>query len=232
MVSENRLLVSYLTLRQFLGWMGILMPFVLVLLNWIFFRNDIATSLSAFYHVKYVGALFVGVLCAFGVFLIAYNGYPRLKSDKWHEFSDNIVGNFAGVFAIGVAFFPATPKDPSGLDSIFEIVHFASAALFLAALAYFAFFLFTKTYPATVPHPLADDEEKRKKERRQKRYRDWVYRICGLIIALCIVLLFVNILLEDALKAIKPVFWLESIAIMTFGFSWLVKGQALLKDPR
>lgn len=231
MISENRLLVSYLTLRQFLGWMGITMPFVLVFFNWIFFRNDIATSLSAFYHVKYVGALFVGVLCAFGVFLIAYKGYPLYATDKWHEFSDNTVTNFAGVFAIGVAFFPASPANPSDLDTIFAVVHFASAALFLAALAYLAFFLFTKTYPAAEPHPVVD-AELRAAEGRQKRFRDWVYRICGIVIVLCIVLIGVNSLLGDVLESIKPVFWLESIAIITFGFSWLVKGQVLLKDPR
>jgi len=42
----------------------------------------------------------------------------------------------------------------------------------------------------------------------------------------------VNTLLGNALQAIRPVFWLEALAVSTFGFSWLVKGQALLRDPK
>ena len=39
MNSENRLLVSYFTLRKLIGWMAILVPFILALLNWILFRG-------------------------------------------------------------------------------------------------------------------------------------------------------------------------------------------------
>ena len=231
MDSENRLIVSHLTLRQLLGWMGISLPFLLVLLNWIIFREDLETSISAYYHIKYVGAVLVGVLFAIGVFLLAYKGYPLLNTDKAYEFSDNVVGNFAGVFAIGVAFFPTRPENASDLDRIFGIVHFACAGLFLAALAYFAFFLFTKTYPDTVTHPITYVQQ-REKERRKKKYRNLVYRFCGIVIGLCIVLLIVNFLIGDVIQAIKPVFWLEAIAVVAFGLSWLVKGEALLGDPR
>ena len=33
MNSENRLLVSYFTMRKLIGWMAILVPFILALLN-------------------------------------------------------------------------------------------------------------------------------------------------------------------------------------------------------
>ena len=39
MNSENRLLVSYFTLRKLIEWMAILVPFILALLNWILFRG-------------------------------------------------------------------------------------------------------------------------------------------------------------------------------------------------
>jgi hypothetical protein len=32
------------------------------------------------------------------------------------------------------------------------------------------------------------------------------------------------------LTAFNPVFWLETIAILAFGVSWLTKGEAILKD--
>jgi hypothetical protein len=31
-------------------------------------------------------------------------------------------------------------------------------------------------------------------------------------------------------KRLRPVFWLESLAIVAFGVSWLTKGQAILRD--
>ena len=72
MANENRLIVNFLTLRWLIGWMGLLLPFALVLLNWIFFQKNILSSVSAYYHEEYVGAVFVGVMFAFGVFLVAY----------------------------------------------------------------------------------------------------------------------------------------------------------------
>ena len=102
MNSENRLLVSYFTLRKLIGWMAILVPFILALLNWILFRGGLGFSVSSYYHTT-VWGVFVGTLCSIGVFLLAYKGYKRLDRDKIYQFSDNIVNNLAGVFTFGVA---------------------------------------------------------------------------------------------------------------------------------
>ena len=237
MNSENRLLISYFTLRRLIGWMAILVPFLLALLNWILFQEGLRSSVSSYYHTN-VGGLFVGTMCSIGVFLFAYKGYQRLKTDKIYEFSDNIVANLAGVFAIGVALFPSAPENASKNDEIIAMIHVVFAALFLASLAYFAFFLFTKTHHPSVNHPVTN-EEQRKAHLRKKKQRNLVYRFSGSIIFLCIILIGVssalgigvNSALGGALQAIKPVFWLEAIAVTTFGCSWLVKGQALLRDP-
>jgi len=55
---------------------------------------------------------------------------------------------------------------------------------------------------------------------------------CGIVIVACIVLMLVNgFFLDDtSLEDIKPVFWLESLALWAFEVSWLVKGEALFKD--
>ena len=34
----------------------------------------------------------------------------------------------------------------------------------------------------------------------------------------------------EAVEAWNPAFWLESIALIAFGISWAVKGQAILAD--
>jgi hypothetical protein len=51
--------------------------------------------------------------------------------------------------------------------------------------------------------------------------------------AACILLTFVFFLVPPvyaALAPYSPVYWLEAIAIIAFGASWLVKGEAILKD--
>ena len=77
MNSENRLLVSYFTLKKLIGWMAMLVPFILALLNWILFRGGLGSSDSIFYHTN-VERVFVGTLCSIGVFLLAYKGYKRI----------------------------------------------------------------------------------------------------------------------------------------------------------
>jgi len=32
------------------------------------------------------------------------------------------------------------------------------------------------------------------------------------------------------MKVYNPLFWLETLAILAFGVSWIVKGEAILKD--
>ena len=67
-----------------------------------------------------------------------------------------------------------------------------------------------------------------------KLWRNRVYRACGSIILLCIAVLAVLMLTSDGECYVPvwfpPVYTLESIAVFAFGFSWIVKGEAILKD--
>jgi hypothetical protein len=60
------------------------------------------------------------------------------------------------------------------------------------------------------------------------------YRVCGIVMAVCILLMVLYIFLPKAtaasLEANHPIFWLEALAILSFGISWLTKGEAILKD--
>jgi putative copper export protein len=64
--------------------------------------------------------------------------------------------------------------------------------------------------------------------------RNRIYRICGAAMAVCIVLMALYFILPGSiggpLSRYNAVFWLETIAIVSFGISWLVKGEAILKD--
>ncbi len=45
------------------------------------------------------------------------------------------------------------------------------------------------------------------------------------------IVLFYAFLQDTSLAALKPVFWLESLALWAFGWSWFVKGETPWRDP-
>jgi hypothetical protein len=202
-------LISYLTLRKFIGLIGILLPFALVIINMLLVRKAVMQgSMSGYYYTDVRGVL-VGSLCAIGVFLFAYRGYGG-----W----DDALTDAAGLFAIGVALFPTAPVNPSARARDIGYVHLTCAGLLFAVLAVIALWQFTKTEPGT-------------ERTAQKKRRDLVYRICGIVIAVCLVLVPIESLVIGApIQRFRPLFWLEAVAVVAFGVAWLVKGQAVLKD--
>jgi hypothetical protein len=97
--EKNELIISYMFLRKAVGWIGTLLPVVLITGNVIFFTTSLPGSMSGYYYT-HMRNVFVGALCALGVFLVAYAGYDDV--DRW-------ITNIAGLCAIGVAFFPTKP---------------------------------------------------------------------------------------------------------------------------
>jgi len=207
------LVFPYLTLRTIIGVLGMALPFVISLGALAFFQTGLQPSISAYYHTG-MRDVFVGMLWAIGFFLFSYEGYER---------ADNIAGELACVFAIGVALFPTTPQGAAGpVASVIGVVHLVFAGLFFLTLSYFCLFLFTRTNPNNPPTP-------------RKLQRILVYRICGITMLVCFALIpiFTYLLPPDLVERIaplKPVFWLESIAIFAFGTSWFVKGEGILRD--
>ncbi len=218
--DKTNLVISYLTLRKAIGILGISFPVILVIGSIVAGGYDeIQNSISDYYHTN-MRNIFVGVLCAFGLFLFSYKGYDKI---------DNIFGNLGGIFALGVALFPTTPDStlPIGcchsvaINPLIGRIHLLSAALFFIVLSYFSLFLFTKTKPSKI---FTD----------RKKLRNRVYKICGFIMLGCIGLIAVYFLfLENdypQLSSINPVFWLETLALLAFGTSWIVKGNMILQD--
>ena len=207
---NQSLIISYLSLRRTIGILGILLPFALALGNTYIFGEGLQTSMSSYYHTR-VGDLFVGVLFVIGLFLFSYKGYG---------FVDDIAGHLACVFAIGVAIFPTTPANPTSANAeTIGAIHLAFAGLLFLTLAFFAIFLFTKSAP---DRPVTS----------RKKRRNAIFRLCGIVIIICIVLTaVVNVVLPKDLASTiaqyNHVFWLEAVAVVAFGISWLVKGKAL-----
>lgn len=208
--SEGNLVLSYLGLRKAIGIIGTALPFVLAFGKILLEGPGIQSSISSYYHTE-MRDVFVGSLCAIAVFLLSYRGYER---------KDDIAGDLACIFAIGVAFFPTTPDlNPTSRDKLIGGLHLLFAALFLLTLAFFSLVLFRKTDLTKPPT-------------RRKQQRNVVYTVCGYTMLACIALIAVVALLpgNTPVKDLDPAFWLESIAVVAFGISWLTKGEAILKD--
>jgi hypothetical protein len=206
---------SYLQLRQWLGIIGMTLPFVLVLGN-AFLRAvlasppgwrgwDLQRSMSAYYYTS-MQNVFVGALCAIGAFLLSYKGNDR--KDAW-------AGTIAGICAIGAGLFPTIP--PSGKVTAISELHITFAAVLYLTLAYFAIARFPVT--ASPAH-------------RRDSVRNRVYRICGWTIIVCLALIAVSEtrFVRSLVGAYRPGLWLECLATVAFGVSWLAKGEKILRD--
>jgi hypothetical protein len=210
MHAQSSLVLSYLTLRKAVGIIGISLPFVLVVGTVIIEGSQLLSSISAYYY-SVMGDVFVGSLFAIGVFLLSYRGYERI---------DDIAGDLACVFAIGVALFPTAPSfNANAQEQIIGWTHLIFALCFFLTLAYFSLALFRKTKPNQQPT-------------RQKVIRNRIYVACGSVIVVCIALIVLIKLLPStvAVQSLSPIFWLEALAIIAFGLSWFVKGEAILAD--
>lgn len=197
---------SYLALRKAIGWIGLLLPFVLISGEYLIFGGDrVYRSISFYYHSGMRDVL-VGALCAVALFMFFYSGYDKL---------DNWAGNFAGFMALGVAWFPTTEEGP--VDLVGKI-HLAFAILFFLSIAFYSLFLFTRKGPDPTP---------------QKLTRNVIHTVCGLIIFLSLlVMLGYFIFREGEGDGSSFLFWGETVALLAFGVSWLTKGGSLIPDKQ
>lgn len=207
--------VSYLELRQWLGALGTFLPFVLVL-GHTFLRAilprplawrgwDLQNSMSSYYYTD-MRNIFVGALCAIGAFLLSYRGESK---------KDAVAGIIAGLCAIGAGLFPIKP--PNGSMTIISDLHLGFAGVLYLTLAYFAIALFPVTDGAPDGHG---------------DHRTRLYQICGWTMVACMVLIAISQLqfVRTHVGRHRPGLWLESLATVAFGISWLAKGKKILGD--
>jgi Na+-transporting methylmalonyl-CoA/oxaloacetate decarboxylase gamma subunit len=222
--AENQLVVSYTTLRNLIGFAGMLLPFILI---WLSGRGTddklIENSISDYYYSSN-GDVLVVVLSVLGVFLFTYQGYD------WKE---SALTTLAAICGVGVAFSPtATEKANSwsihvANESVPMVLgierHFVFAALFFLALAVMSLHYFPQS---------DNDPQKSTHSKQQKARRNRVYRICGWVIIACVVLLLLYFIFKPfhTIFGVPIVFFFETIAVEAFGLSWLTKGQTFWPD--
>ncbi|GJF28834.1 hypothetical protein KNE206_15340 [Kitasatospora sp. NE20-6] len=197
-------------LRFGIGIIGFLLPIVLLVGNSLTSaRFVLLASMSASYYT-HMRNIFVGSLCAIGVFLICYR----------HDRREDRLSTLAGVFAVLTALFPTLPPasvvpHPSHVQTTMGVLHLCFAAGLFGVLAFFCLRLFGdgRGLPGA-------------------RIRGTVYLVCGWVVVGCIVMIAVAEVLHFAWDFPLTLTYLgETVAVFAFGVAWLVKSEAIVAVP-
>ena len=205
------LVVNYITIRRAVGVSGLALPVMLLVGGWIA-GVPVQDNMSSYYHTP-LRDIFVGTLCAIGVFLFCYRGYD------WIE---NWSANIGGAAALGIALFPLDAgSDPLIQKSLVGYLHMLSGGVFFLTLAVYSLYHF--------PRDSGIEEEPHLRE------RNFVYRISGIVILLCMMAMATYLFLpseslKETLNRFNLLFWLEWIAVWSFASAWLAKGRAMVAD--
>ncbi|WP_368185659.1 hypothetical protein [Aestuariibius sp. HNIBRBA575] len=213
--TRHEVIRSYYRVRQTLGYLGVSLPFLLMLSSAVS-NAELEPSLSDFFHTI-SRDVFVGVLFAIGTFLVIYEGYER---EPGETFTDNWLATVAGLSVFGVALFPN--ESPSGQVAaltqqlvgigISPIIHYSSCLIFFYCMGHFCLFRFSKT-----KHP-----------GRRKYYIacGWTIVACGTMLAIAS---YWKQMGPPALTAFvlenNVVFWVEAIGVWAFSSAWVIKGR-------
>ncbi|MEU1286040.1 hypothetical protein [Kitasatospora sp. NPDC005856] len=191
-------------LRLGVGLIGILLPPALPFGNWL---AAVVTGRSTddFWPGSMSGAyytdtrdLFVGGLCALGVFLICYR-FDR-RDDRW--------STAAGFFAVGVALCPTAPGGASGLQRTVGVLHLAFAGLLFVMLAMFCLYSFRNPRSA------------------QPARVGTAYLVAGVVILVALALsVLAGVTGVGSSWSVRPLYLCEWLATWSFGIAWI--GAAL-----
>lgn len=212
--STRTLVVSYLSVRRAVGGIGLLLPILLGPIGWLVLDIPIQDNISSYYHTA-LRDVFVGSMCAIGIFLFCYQGYDWIE--RW-------TANLGCAAAIGVALFPVDANsDPLHQESVLGYLHLVAGTAFFLILAFYSLYHFPTRAGAereVEPH-LAQ--------------RNFVYRTSGIVILLSLVAMAIQLFFltdpqKQWLNQINAFFWLEWIAVWAFAAAWLTKGRAIFTD--
>ena len=203
MGNTDNQIISHLTLRTFIGLIGIFLPLILPLGMLILEENTIFQNSISDYYGTAMRNFFVGFLFVLAFYLFSYKGYDN----------DAIYARLGGLFALFTAVFPVTSS-----SSLIQTIHLIAASLLFAVFAYFSLFIFRKGVAIA-------------KQTKMKKMRNKIYLICGIVIIVAIILSGLSLVVNKAISyQYNLLYWGETIALWAFGYSWLVKGAVFWKD--
>lgn len=164
----NAMRINTIRLRTLIGWLGMLLPWIVVLLI-----GYVPQSISATWYTN-ACTVFMIILGSASFLLISYKGYERI---------DDILLTCSGIAGMGICLFPCSVSSVSGKVGTFLIdsqisneIHFICAIIFFGLLSYNSLFLFTKGSGELA---------------KKKKARNIIFRVCGvgMIASFLIVLL-------------------------------------------
>jgi len=216
---KKNLLYSYYRIRKIIGLLGLLLPVLVVVIY-----GGFLSSISDYYYTK-SAIVFISILSAFGLFLISYKGYERDVTTE--RLSDNLITHIGGIAVLCVVIFPTScPDNYTYLclsknyplivhnNSIINTIHLISAGVFLFTMGWMSIFRFTKG-------ELTEEKEKKNK----------IYRFCGYLIWVSVGILIIEFSIKKFFPDFKitnfDVYIFETISVVAFGISWLIKGEAI-----
>ncbi|WP_241725988.1 MULTISPECIES: hypothetical protein [unclassified Dietzia] len=194
---------TYFVLRMVIAAGALVLPAVLLL--WVALDPAVAMrgSLSAFYYSP-ARSVFVGILVAIGVALVAYRGYTR---------GENALLNAAGVLSIVVALVPTSDTSLPG-PTVAGAVH-AVAAVGFFALAALSIFFYGQETLGSLPDP-----------NLRRRYRV-AYRVLAVLV---VAFPAAAVLVAWAVGPSVALFAGEAAALYAFAAFWLVKTYELARS--
>lgn len=207
--------LTFRRIRQAIGYLAFGLPVALIVLPFIpFFKSSVQNSISYYYYTN-LREVLTGTLCAVALFLIRYKS--SVNDVFWKD--DDKMTNIAGILALGVVIFPTNPGCCS--EKIYTLIpfcikyigilHFIFAAAFFFTLAEISIFIFTIGQKKNKKIPLSLMNENN------------IYILCGCVIIISVIMIGVCDLFR--LFPYSTLIF-ETLALIAFGVSWLIKGRA------
>lgn len=225
--DEHDSIISYQQLRMFIGILGFLLTFLLVLTTTFLSDTSIFKVSISHYYYSFGHIIFTGSLCILGGLFLTYRG-----KDRW----ENILSNCTGFFAICVAAFPTKYSGYEGKtyinisDGFYEIwmnyIHFGAAFLLFLSFSIFCLYFFQKS-------DSGEDHLNTQELINKKKNRNRYYKFCGwgIIVSIALIAFFSFFTNEELypnnllVKYNTIIF--ETTALFFFSTSWLMKSSEI-----
>lgn len=207
-------------LRLSVGAVGIFLPIALITGNVLLHDKTIVPdSMSGSYYTS-TRNLFVGSLCALGVFLICYR----------HSRRQDLCTTFAGACALAVAFSPTAPPLPRREPSWVNYLHQSAAGALILTLGLFCWVVFADYDRPVVPQHASVGEHLKAwwtivvRTVRQGRWKS-VYVISGITVLVSgLLALYTGVWPTSWSSGWPSLYLFEAIAVVAFGIAWLRAG--------
>ena len=194
-------MINTTRLRCMIGWLAILLPWIVAFLTLIFQTGVIwPDAISTTYYYDSCITPFMIILGSASILLMSYKGYDKV---------DDILNTVAGVFGLCICLFPMWEQSKTHVGTfqlpmpISNVLHIVSAIVFFALLAYVSIFQFTKSGGEMT---------------KNKKIRNIIYVICGFGMLLSFSFMIIPYFYSQ-------IWIVETIALTFFGVSWLTKAN-------